>query len=62
MSGSLEESAPLVDAPASLTATDRAQHQSRRSSLSLKLKLKLSPSLSLKLSLSLSCSHLRHRG
>ena len=33
MSGSLEESAPLVDAPASLTATDRAQHQSRRSSL-----------------------------
>jgi len=39
MSGSLEESAPLVDAPASLTATDRAQHQSRRSSLSLKTTL-----------------------
>ena len=33
MSGSREESEPLVDAPAPSTATDRAQHQSRRASL-----------------------------
>ena len=47
MSGSLEESVPLVDAHAAAapTATDRAQHQSRRSSLKTTLAVGLACAL-----------------